>query len=102
MEWLHVLVLVVVFATLLLLGVPVAFAIGIGTVITMLLGMAPFSGIDVGVNRGGPVHWEVSQRHGSFRFSGRLVAVTYTPGEHAAYDPELVAEVTEDVAEFYD
>jgi tripartite ATP-independent transporter DctM subunit len=40
MEWLHVLVLVLAFATLLLLGVPVAFAIGIGTLITMLLGMA--------------------------------------------------------------
>jgi tripartite ATP-independent transporter DctM subunit len=40
MEWFHVVVLVVTFATLLLLGVPVAFAIGIGTVITMLLGMA--------------------------------------------------------------
>jgi tripartite ATP-independent transporter DctM subunit len=40
MEWIHVLVLVAVFATLLLLGVPVAFAIGIGTLITMLLGMA--------------------------------------------------------------
>ena len=40
MEWVHVLVLVVAFATLLLLGVPVAFAIGIGTLITMLLGMA--------------------------------------------------------------
>jgi arylsulfatase A-like enzyme len=70
--------------------------------VTMLLGMAPFSGIDVGVNRGGPVHWDVSQRHGSFRFSGRLQGVTYTPGEHATYDPELVAQVTEDVAEFYD
>jgi tripartite ATP-independent transporter DctM subunit len=41
MEWLHVLVLIVVFGSLLLLGVPVAFAIGIGTVVTMLLGMAP-------------------------------------------------------------
>ena len=40
MEWLHVLVLIVAFATLLLLGVPVAFAIGIGTVVTMLIGMA--------------------------------------------------------------
>jgi tripartite ATP-independent transporter DctM subunit len=40
MEWIHVVVLVVAFATLLLLGVPVAFAIGIGTLITMLLGMA--------------------------------------------------------------
>lgn len=40
MEWLHVLVLILVFGTLLLLGVPVAFAIGIGTLVTMLLGMA--------------------------------------------------------------
>ncbi len=40
MEWLHVLVLIVVFGALLLVGVPVAFAIGIGTVVTMLLGMA--------------------------------------------------------------
>ena len=40
MEWLHVLVLILVFGALLLLGVPVAFAIGIGTVVTMLLGMA--------------------------------------------------------------
>lgn len=40
MEWLHVLVLIVVFGALLLLGVPVAFAIGIGTLVTMLLGMA--------------------------------------------------------------
>jgi tripartite ATP-independent transporter DctM subunit len=40
MEWLHVLVLIMVFGSLLLLGVPVAFAIGIGTVVTMMLGMA--------------------------------------------------------------
>jgi tripartite ATP-independent transporter DctM subunit len=40
MEWFHVLVLVAAFAALLLLGVPVAFAIGIGTLVTMLLGMA--------------------------------------------------------------
>ena len=40
MEWLHVLALIVVFSALLLIGVPVAFAIGIGTLATMLLGMA--------------------------------------------------------------
>ncbi len=40
MELLHVAALVIVFGALLLLGVPVAFAIGIGTVVTMLLGMA--------------------------------------------------------------
>jgi len=40
MEWLHVFVLIFIFGALLLLGVPVAFAIGIGTLVTMLLGMA--------------------------------------------------------------
>jgi arylsulfatase A-like enzyme len=70
--------------------------------VTMLVGMAPFSGIDVGVNRGGPVHWDLYERHGAFRFTGRLVAVTYVPGEHADYDPDLVAQVEEDVAEYYD
>jgi tripartite ATP-independent transporter DctM subunit len=40
MEWLHVIVLIIVFGALLLLGVPVAFAIGIGTLVTLLLGMA--------------------------------------------------------------
>ncbi len=70
--------------------------------VAMLLGMAPFSGIDVGINRGGPVHWGVHQRHGSFRFTGRLAAVTYVPGEHAAYDAEQLAAVEEDVAEYYD
>jgi tripartite ATP-independent transporter DctM subunit len=40
MEWFHVLVLILVFGALLLIGVPVAFAIGIGTLVTLLLGMA--------------------------------------------------------------
>jgi len=40
MEWLHVLVLILVFGALLLIGVPVAFAIGVGTLVTMLLGVA--------------------------------------------------------------
>ena len=38
----------------------------------MLVGMAPFSGIDVGLNRGGPVHWDLYERHGSFRYTGTL------------------------------
>lgn len=70
--------------------------------VAMLLGMAPFSGIDVGANRGGPVHWGVYQRHRSFRYTGDLHAVTYTPGERADYDPELVLEAERDVALAYD
>mgnify|MGYP001765168299 CR=1 FL=1 len=68
----------------------------------LLLGMAPFSGIDVGVNRGGPVNWGVYERHGSFRFTGDLHSVRYQPGPQADYDPALVAAVLRDAAEFFD
>lgn len=68
----------------------------------MLIGMAPFSGIDVGTNRGGPVSWGVHQRHRDFPFDGRIDSVTYAPGELAAYSPELVAQAERDIAEFYD
>jgi arylsulfatase len=70
--------------------------------VTMLVGMAPFSGIDVGVNRGGPVSWPLYERRGSFRYSGGLRSVTYTPGEHADYDPAMLLERERDVAAFYD
>lgn len=68
----------------------------------LLVGMAPFSGIDVGANRGGPVHWGVYERHGSFRFSGELRSVRYVPGEPAAYDPAAIAAIERDAAEFFD
>lgn len=58
--------------------------------VAMLVGLAPFSGIDVGTNRGGPVHWDLYEPHGSFRYRGNLHAVTWTPGEHANYDPAVV------------
>ncbi len=43
-------------------------------------GFLPFEGIDVGVDRRSPVSWELYQRHGCFRFTGALHAVTYEPG----------------------
>ena len=49
----------------------------------MLGAMAPFEGINVGIDRRSPVSWALSERHGPFRFSGTLAAVTYTPGERA-------------------
>lgn len=68
----------------------------------MLVGMAPFSGIDVGLNRGGPVHWGVYERHRSFPYTGRLVAATWVPGEQADYDPELIVKAELETALFYD
>ena len=68
----------------------------------MLVGMAPFSGIDVGVNRGGPVHWDLAQRHGSFRYRGQLRSVRYVPGPRADYDPAAVLEAERETALAFD
>ena len=48
-----------------------------------LMAMAPFEGIDVGVDRRSPVSWDVYERHGPFRYSGQLDTVTYRPGDLA-------------------
>jgi len=48
-----------------------------------LTAMAPFEGIDVGIDRRSPVNWELYQRRGAFPFSGRIHQVTYTPGDPA-------------------
>lgn len=45
MEWIEVIVLVLSFAALLLVGVPVAFSIGISTVLTMLMTMQTEPGV---------------------------------------------------------
>ncbi|HIW91871.1 MAG TPA: arylsulfatase [Candidatus Corynebacterium avicola] len=66
------------------------------------VGMAPFSGIDVGVNRGGPVHWGIYEEHGSYRYSGDLHSVRYVPGERAPYSPEVLAELAKDAADAFD
>ena len=58
-----------------------------------LTGMAPFAGISVGLDRGGPVDWELSRRHGCYRYTGRLRQVRYTPGPKADYNPEQIVEL---------
>lgn len=58
----------------------------------MLLGFAPFEGIDVGIDRRSPVVWHVYERHGAYPYTGALQSVTYTPGDPAPYDPELMVE----------
>ena len=45
--------------------------------------MAPFEGINVGIDRRSPVSWDVYEAHGCYPFTGDLRAVTYTPGEPA-------------------
>jgi arylsulfatase len=46
----------------------------------------PMTGLmetDIGINRISPVDWDLGQRRGVFRYSGRLRTVTFTPGEKA-------------------
>jgi arylsulfatase len=70
--------------------------------VLMLLGMAPFQGIDVGIDRRSPVSWSVFERHGSFPYTGQLDAVTYVPGAYAPYSPEAVLAATIEAAHAYE
>ncbi|MGW0176734.1 arylsulfatase [Rhodococcus sp. NPDC003322] len=45
-----------------------------------LVGMAPWTGISVGVDARGPVSWDLRARRGPFRYTGELTSVTYSPG----------------------
>jgi arylsulfatase A-like enzyme len=70
--------------------------------VMMLLGLAPFEGIDVGIDRRSPVHWDVSQRHGAFPYSGNLRSVTYTPGDRPNVNAALVAHATRESTRIYE
>jgi arylsulfatase len=62
-----------------------------------LVGMAPWTGISVGVDARGPVVWDLRERRGTFRFTGRLRSVTYIPGPVRV--PEPVIQEVEELAE---
>jgi len=51
--------------------------------LSALMGLAPFQGIDVGLDRRSPVSWSVRERFGTFPWTGTLHSVTYRPGEMA-------------------
>ena len=53
----------------------------------VLFPMAPFEGIDVGLDRRSPVSWALYQRHGAYPYSGTITSVTYTPGTPAPDAP---------------
>ncbi|HEY5156002.1 MAG TPA: hypothetical protein VIJ47_14785, partial [Acidimicrobiales bacterium] len=55
--------------------------------VPLLYGMAPFEGIDVGIDRRSPVDWSLYERFGPFPWTGILEAVTYTPGVDAPDSP---------------
>ena len=61
--------------------------------VRMLIGMSPFEGIDVGLDRRSPVSWPLFERHGSFPFSGEIRHVRFVPGEPAADGPAAMRDV---------
>ncbi len=68
----------------------------------MLTAMAPFEGIDVGVDRRSPVFWSIYERHGVFPWTGSLHSVTYTPGNFAPDAGSRWLDVLRANAEHYD
>lgn len=59
----------------------------------MLIGMAPFTGISVGIDYGGPVDEDLRQRRGHFPLAHGLHAVRYNPGQKAPYNREIVQQI---------
>ena len=70
--------------------------------VPQLLGMAPFTGISVGADRGGPVDWDLHLRHGSLPYSGVLHHVRYHPGPLSPDAPAERARVWAEGATIYD
>jgi arylsulfatase A-like enzyme len=70
--------------------------------VPQLLGMAPFTGISVGADRGGPVDWALHRRERSFPYNGKLDWVRYEPGAQADYDPAQVARLWAEAERVYD
>ena len=59
----------------------------------MLIGMSPFEGIDVGVDRRSPVSWPLFERHGAFAFDGAIRRVRVVPGAPAPDGPGAMREL---------
>ncbi|MGD9704373.1 MAG: arylsulfatase [Acidimicrobiia bacterium] len=65
--------------------------------LAMLFPMAPFEGIDVGIDRRSPVCWELYEREGPFPFTGDLAWVRYEPGELAPDAGERFLDVLKEM-----
>ncbi len=70
--------------------------------VLQLIGMCPFTGISVGVDRGSPVDWELYERRRAFPFTSADLEVRYIPGERAAYNPEIIREIENIVRRTYE
>jgi arylsulfatase len=70
--------------------------------VPMLYGMAPFEGIDVGIDRRSPVEWEIYERFGPFPYTGTLHSVRYDPGPSAPDAPEHMLETLREMGRAFE
>ena len=70
--------------------------------VPLLFGMAPFEGIDVGIDRRSPVSWELYEKFGPFPYTGALESVTYTPGEPAPDAPVHMLDMLRQIGSKYE
>ncbi|WP_439901593.1 sulfatase-like hydrolase/transferase [Microbacterium azadirachtae] len=69
----------------------------------MLVGMAPFTGISVGYDYGGPVDWELSERHRSYRFRGGTIrSLRYVPGDASPEDATVLRAIEREMRDLVD
>jgi len=68
----------------------------------ILFPMAPFEGIDVGIDRRSPVSWDIYEAHGPFPFTGTIESVTYEPGDPAPDSPRLMLDMLRDMGLQYE
>jgi arylsulfatase len=61
--------------------------------VAMLFGIAPFEGIDVGIDRRSPVSWEIFERFGPFPYTGTLRSARYVPGEPGPDSPDRLIDI---------
>jgi arylsulfatase len=61
--------------------------------VPMLFGIAPFEGIDVGIDRRSPVSWEIYERFGSFSYTGALQHARYEPGDPGPDSPDRLIDI---------
>ena len=72
------------------------------TDLPLLMAMAPFQGIDVGIDRRSPVSWQRFERHGSFAYTGNLVDVRWEPGEPSPEDPAKFSVLLREMHQKYE
>jgi arylsulfatase len=67
-----------------------------------LYGMAPFEGIDVGIDRRSPVVWRLYEAHGPYPYTGTLRSVTYEPAPLAPDSPQSMLPVLQEMGRAFE